>query len=165
MSRQIIQFVQNLLENVNVPVHFVTPPCSDFAWLDQGLRAALPGADYIELFANQWFADLNPRTIYHAMDTFHCCYTILCPSDEQTFMSSSKILTPWINGTNRTRLIRPLLMRKKAEEVGIHPIHLDLYPGQIRNTVEEITQKDQCNTIYMNPSARSPCRINMGDCG
>ena len=39
MREILLTFVQNLLENNRIPVHFVALPCADVPWMDCGLRA------------------------------------------------------------------------------------------------------------------------------
>lgn len=76
MKEILLPFVQNLLENNRIPVHFITLPCENIAGLDGGLRAdILPGctADSAQKFLNQ----TNEKTIYHLRDIFQCSYSIL----------------------------------------------------------------------------------------
>lgn len=40
------------------------------------------------------------------------------------------------------------LFRKKAEEAGVHPIHIDLCSNQHIQFIEQVTDKDQCRTIW-----------------
>lgn len=39
------------------------------------------------------------------------------------------------------------LFRKKAEEAGVHPIHIDLCSNQHVQLIEQITSKEQCHTV------------------
>lgn len=41
------------------------------------------------------------------------------------------------------------LMRKKVEEAGVHPMHIDLSSGQNVAQIEQITQKEQCYHVMM----------------
>lgn len=76
MKEILLPFVQNLLENNRIPVHFVTLPCENITWLDGGLRAdILP--DYTTGSAQKFLNQIKEKTIYHVRDTFQCCYTIL----------------------------------------------------------------------------------------
>lgn len=40
------------------------------------------------------------------------------------------------------------LFRKKAEEAGVHPIHIDLCSNQHVQLIEQITSKEQCHTVW-----------------
>lgn len=40
------------------------------------------------------------------------------------------------------------LFRKKAEEAGVHPIHIDLCSNQHVQQIEQITSKEQCYTVW-----------------
>ncbi|MDE6219712.1 MAG: helix-turn-helix domain-containing protein, partial [Lachnospiraceae bacterium] len=40
------------------------------------------------------------------------------------------------------------LFRKKAEEAGVHPIHIDLCSNQHVQLIEQVTSKDQCHTVW-----------------
>lgn len=40
------------------------------------------------------------------------------------------------------------LFRKKAEEAGVHPIHIDLCSNQHVQFIEQITEKEQCHTVW-----------------
>ncbi len=40
------------------------------------------------------------------------------------------------------------LFRKKAEEAGVHPIHIDLCSNQHIQLIEQVTDKDQCRTVW-----------------
>lgn len=100
MSQNIIRFVQSLLENVNVPVHFFSLPCEDFLWMDYGLRAALPDGDYNPRFINQEISKLLPNTIYHVADTFRCHYTIF-----------------FLPGSGSLMLCGPVLLEEISQEI------------------------------------------------
>lgn len=40
------------------------------------------------------------------------------------------------------------LFRKKAEEAGVHPIHIDLCSNQHIQFIEQVADKDQCRTVW-----------------
>lgn len=40
------------------------------------------------------------------------------------------------------------LFRKKAEEAGVHPLHIDLCSNQHVQLIEQITSREQCHTIW-----------------
>lgn len=40
------------------------------------------------------------------------------------------------------------LFRKKAEEAGVHPIHIDLCSNQHIQLIEQVTTKEQCHTVW-----------------
>ena len=40
------------------------------------------------------------------------------------------------------------LFRKKAEEAGVHPIHIDLCSNQHIQLIEQVTSKEQCYTVW-----------------
>ena len=69
MNQTMIRFIQNLLENVNVPVHFIAPPYDNLTWLDSGLRASLPNASAGAMPLDKWFAQLmdNADSDYYAL--------------------------------------------------------------------------------------------------
>lgn len=85
MNQTMIRFIQNLLENVNVPVHFIAPPYDNLTWLDSGLRASLPNASAGAMPLDKWFAHLMPQTIYYVADTFHCSYSGFGPAAKPVF--------------------------------------------------------------------------------
>ena len=92
MSQNVINFIQSFLENVNVPVNFMVLPEDDLTQIDHGLRGMLPGPGYDTLFANQWFSQMEPCTIYHSRDIFHCCYSILYLPENKRFMICGPVL-------------------------------------------------------------------------
>lgn len=91
MENILLSFVQDLLENSRIPVHFIAFPCEDISWLDCGLRSdILP--DYNPDFVHNFLSDLRERTIYHLKDTFQCSYSIFRIPDGNTFMVCGPVL-------------------------------------------------------------------------
>lgn len=86
-----MSFVQDLLENNRIPVHFVTFPCDNIKWLDGGLRSdILP--DYKPDFMHNFLKDLKENTIYHLKDTFQCSYSIFRIPDSSALMVCGPVL-------------------------------------------------------------------------
>lgn len=91
VSENLLFFVQNLLENNRIPVHFVTLPCDGITWMDCGLRSdILP--DYKTDFMQNFLNELKEHTIYHLKDTFQCSYSIFRIPDSNTLMVCGPIL-------------------------------------------------------------------------
>lgn len=91
MKEILLSFVQNLLENNRIPVHFITLPCGDISWIDYGLRSdILP--DLKPDFDHNFLEDLKENTIYHLKDTFQCSYSILCIPDSNKLMICGPVL-------------------------------------------------------------------------
>lgn len=91
MQEILLSFVQDLLENNRIPVHFITLPCEDISWMDYGLRSdILP--DYKPDYSHNFLKDLKGNTIYHLKDTFQCSYSILCIPDSQKLMICGPVL-------------------------------------------------------------------------
>lgn len=278
VRQTLLSFVKDLLENNRIPVHFITPPCEDYDWLDGGLRRAI-FENYQPEFLHRYFEELRENTICHLRDTFHCTYSFLripgstklmvcgpvlfeemrpsrlneittkmqLPQELHTVLQSyylrlasfsspavyfsifltlsnslfgenqyktiyhdlndmdawyetyhqryrdtadslmsiqmiemryaleAQLLDAVFNGneakamdlvsklssvTLPCRLSNELrdykdysitfntLLRKKAEEAGVHPIHIDLYSNQNVQLIEQITRKDQCYSIW-----------------
>lgn len=122
MNQSIIYYIQTLLENVNVPVHFLTLPQDDFTQIDCGLHSMLPGSGYDLLFANQWFAQMKPCTIYHSKDTFHCCYSILYLPENEQFMVCGPVLLEEITQETFLEIARNMEIPEES-----HPILKDYY--------------------------------------
>ncbi|MDE6622672.1 MAG: helix-turn-helix domain-containing protein [Lachnospiraceae bacterium] len=91
MIENLLSFVQDLLENNRIPVHFITLPCKDVAWMDCGLRSdILP--DYKPNYTYNYLNSLKEKTIYHLKDTFQCSYSIFRIPDNSTVMVCGPVL-------------------------------------------------------------------------
>lgn len=91
MNEILLSFVQDLLENNRIPVHFITLPCEDISWMDYGLRSdILP--DHKPDFDHNFLKDLKENTIYHLKDTFQCSYSILRVPDSNKLMICGPVL-------------------------------------------------------------------------
>ncbi len=91
MREILLTFVQNLLENNRIPVHFVALPCADVPWMDCGLRADILPAyapDSVQDYLNQ----IREKTIYHLRDTFQCSYSIFRVPDSNELMICGPVL-------------------------------------------------------------------------
>lgn len=122
MSQNVINFIQKFLENVNVPVNFMVLPEDDFTRVDHGLRGMLPGSGYDTLFANQWFSQMKPRTIYHSKDIFHCCYSILYLSESGHFMICGPVLLEEIDNKTFLEIARNMNIPEES-----YPVLKDYY--------------------------------------
>ncbi len=91
MEEILLSFVQNLLENNRIPVHFITLPYESTTWLDCGLRSdILP--DYKPNLIQSYLEQLKEKTIYHFRDTFQCTYSIFRTPDSNTLMVCGPVL-------------------------------------------------------------------------
>jgi len=87
----VLSFAKNLLESNRIPVHFLTLPCNDVAWLDCGLRADIlqdDVPDSIRTFLNNF----KDSTICHIKDTFQCSYSILRIPGHDTLLICGPVL-------------------------------------------------------------------------
>ncbi len=117
MNQTMIRFIQNLLENVNVPVHFIAPPYDNLTWLDSGLRASLPNASAGAMPLDKWFAHLMPQTIYYVADTFHCSYSVLGLPQSQSFMLCGPVLLEEISEKTFLDIARNMGIPKEAHHI------------------------------------------------
>ncbi|GFI23583.1 HTH-type transcriptional activator Btr [Lachnospiraceae bacterium] len=91
IQKTLLSFVQNLLENNRIPVHFIPPFCEDLTQIDYGLRGTILQnykSESIRLFLNA----LKPNTICHLKDTFQCSYSILRLPGSDMLMVSGPVL-------------------------------------------------------------------------
>lgn len=92
VRENLLPFVQHLLENNRIPVHFITLPCNDISWMDHGLRSEIlsdSNPDFMKNFLNN---ELKENTLYHIKDIFHCSYSILRIPDSSTLMFCGPVL-------------------------------------------------------------------------
>ena len=122
MSQSIINFIQNLMENVDVPIHFLTSTQDNLSQLDHGLRGSLPSPGYDTLFADQWLSQMEPCTIYHSRDTFHCCYSILPLPESGQFMICGPVLLEEIDHETFLNIARNMNVPEES-----YPILKDYY--------------------------------------
>lgn len=71
----LLAFVEDWLNCNGIPVHRVALPCSDFSWLDYGMRAAIM-KDRAYAFFEEYFASVEENTVYNLSDLFGCRYTV-----------------------------------------------------------------------------------------
>lgn len=122
MSQNVINFIQSFLENVNVSVNFMVLPEDDLTQIDHGLRGMLPGPGYDTLFANQWFSHMEPCTIYHSRDIFHCCYSTLYLPENKRFMICGPVLLEEIDHETFLEIARNMNIPEES-----YPILKDYY--------------------------------------
>lgn len=91
MKEILLSFVQDLLENNRIPVHFITLPCENVSWLDCGLRADIM-PDYTPDSAQNYLKQIQEKTIYHLRDTFQCSYSFLRPPGSGELMICGPVL-------------------------------------------------------------------------
>lgn len=91
MKEILLSFVQDLLENNRIPVHFITLPCENVSWLDCGLRADIM-PDYTPDSAQSYLKQIQEKTIYHLRDTFQCSYSLLRPPGSDELMICGPVL-------------------------------------------------------------------------
>lgn len=87
----LVGFVEDYLKSNCIPVHHVTLPCSDYSWLDYGLRRAIPNSGGYRPIQH-YFESVGPGTIYHLQDMFFCVYTIFCLPDSEELMVCGPVM-------------------------------------------------------------------------
>lgn len=116
IKKLLLSFVQDLLKNNNIPVHLVTPPCTDYSWLDFGLRSTiLEGHDH--KFIQDYLDKAKPNIIYHLKDTLHCTYTILRIPDSQELMICGPVIFAEISPSLYQDVIQKINIPEKQQPV------------------------------------------------
>lgn len=87
----LLSFVQKLLENNRIPVHFITDTCEDFSWADCGLRSDIL-QNYNSDFIREFLNDLKGNTICHIKDIFQCSYSLLRVPDSDSLMVCGPVI-------------------------------------------------------------------------
>lgn len=97
----LIAFVEDWLRSNNIPIHHITMPCEDLAWVDFGLRKEFSnhqGYDSIKSFLE----DVEQKTVYHLTDTFGCSYCIFQLPDSEALAVYGPVM--FANGSHENTI-------------------------------------------------------------
>lgn len=80
MEEQSVEsFISEIFSMSKIPHHTFTPPCSDYEWLDLGLRTKLLGidAEHTCSLLNKYFKELPSYLVLHLTDIFQFHYVFM----------------------------------------------------------------------------------------
>ena len=92
MEKILKTFIRELLSAEGIPVHDVRLPCSDWSWLDFGLRQDILGIDDLAERMNQRLSRYEDAVVYHTTDKFQCSYTAFRLPEEDAYLVIGPLL-------------------------------------------------------------------------
>lgn len=97
----LIAFVEDWLRSNNIPIHHITMPCEDYAWVDFGLRKEFPNHQGYDSIKN-FLEDVEQETVYHLTDTFGCSYCIFQLPDSEALAVYGPVM--FANGSHENTI-------------------------------------------------------------
>lgn len=108
MEKILKTFIQELLSAEGIPFHNVHLPCSDWSWVDLGLRQDILGMDDLAGRIHRRLRQYEDDVVYHTTDLFQCSYTIFRLPDEDAYLIIGPLLFEQIDEDRIDALIKKL---------------------------------------------------------
>lgn len=108
MEKILKTFIRELLSAEGIPVHDVRLPCSDWSWLDMGLRQNILGIDDFAERMHQHLSRYEDAVVYHITDLFQCSYTGFRLPDEDAYTIIGPLLFEQIGDDRIDALLKKL---------------------------------------------------------
>jgi len=115
MEKVLEKFIIKLISSFGLPMRTVTLPCSDWSWLDMGLRKDLFGSvEYSRI--DQQLTDYEDAVIYHFIDLFRCYYTSFRIPDRNEYVILGPLLFEDVTGDRFDTLFQSLKLPETMRE-------------------------------------------------
>lgn len=159
MEQVLIDFISDLFHSSAIPVRKITLPCTDWSWVDQGLRTETLGVrpeDYAQQL-NQYIRNCNEATVYHYTDMFQCNYTCANLPEDGEYLILGPFLYEKICGSRFDDLFQTLKLPEKVRiplqnyyfGVTFLP-HQTIYENLVVLIADRIYGKNQYSIKYEN---------------
>ena len=108
MEKILKTFIQELLSADGIPTHNVRLPCSDWSWIDLGLRRDILGMDDLSERMHRRLKRYEDAVVYHTTDLFQCSYTTFRLPEEDTYLIIGPLLFEQIDDDRIDALLKKL---------------------------------------------------------
>lgn len=108
MEKILRTFIWELLASEGIPVHIVRLPCSDWSWLDLGLRRSILGADHQAGRIHRYLEGLEDAVVYQITDLFQFSYTTFRLPEKDAYMIIGPLLFEQIDDNRIDTLLQKL---------------------------------------------------------
>lgn len=108
MKNDVISFVQNILQDNYIPIHYITAATEDTGQFDMGLRSSILGIPISSSRLPEWLSSIEPGVIYFLKDVFLCNYILLYAPMEEEWILCGPILFDPLDEEHFQSLVRSL---------------------------------------------------------
>lgn len=109
-------FIWELLSSEGIPVHNVRLPCSDWSWIDLGLRQNILGMDDLSGLISRLLRHYEDAVVYHITDLFQCSYTTLRLPEEDAYLIIGPLLFEEIDDDRIDALLKKLKLPDRIRQ-------------------------------------------------
>lgn len=116
MEQVLSNFIQEIFSSNDIPVHIVTLPSDDWAWMDLGLRSQILCFQNYSERADRWLRSFQPNTLYHLTDIFQCSYSAMRRPDHDSYVLIGPLLFEKIQDQRFEQLFAQLKLPETFRE-------------------------------------------------
>ncbi len=159
MNKELEVFVRELFSNSGIPIRFVTLPCQDWNWLDQGLRRDILGITDLTDCLNEHVSTYRENTLYHLTDMFQCSYSSLKLPDSEEYLFIGPVIFEKITATVFSDILKRLKSPSRIQEPLRHYYYnvkytpyQGIYETFVKTLANQLYGRDNYEIVYRETS-------------